>query len=719
MARLLGFALLLFPSLAIAAPITATVIDGVTMVPIAGATVTTRRAATRTTLDGSFTLDASDADVTIAAPGYDPSTERVAAGGLVLLFREGALAEVIQIEHRAPRAGASDATMLARDEIRNQPGGGADGLAAVRSLPGVGTAPPTAGGRLVIRGSSPEDSLLTIDGVPVPFLYHSFNNTTILPVAMIGAIAYAPGGFGVEEGRATGGVVALTTDDTPITAAGGEASASFTEASAHVAVPLWRKLSMRAGLRRSTVDLLAPVAVPDDLMIGFTTPPRFYDGHLQLEWRPRNRDRVAILALTSYDRLGIVNRDPVSDLPAELSATGRFGRVIATWKHDGTRVDNRLVAAIGADGWDTELGPAQELHARHAIALVRDDVSIELGARLALRTGFHVGLEDNQIRSRTFLLPGEGLPAERLDDLPIRDVDARYDANLAAAYAAVDLAATEHTVVTSGVRVEHYGHVHETRVMPRLQLAWKRGAVAVRGALGVYARDLDQLEGISTVLRPETATQATTTVEVELVEGVTVAASGFATARRDLVIEDTTDVDELPYRSGGRGRSRGGEFLLRARRGDSFAWLAYTYSRSDRDDGAFTASRPTASDQPHVLTALASTRRGAWRFGVRWQLSSGMTYTDVVGATYVPELDRHIPRLGAPFAARYPTSHQLDLRVERTWQRRGWRLVGFIDIANSYRHGRVVRYQYDPTYATRKPIEDMIPLPSIGLRAER
>ncbi|MEO8703098.1 MAG: TonB-dependent receptor [Kofleriaceae bacterium] len=707
--------MLLLPASALADPITATVIDGVTMVPIAGATVTTGAHSARSGLDGAFTIDPAGA-LTVTAPGYEPSTEVVAAGGSVVLFREGALAEVITIENRAPRTGA---TLIARDEIRNQPGGGADGLAAVRSLPGVGTPPPTAGGRLVIRGASPEDSLLTIDGIPVPFVYHSFNNTTVLPVGMIGAIAYAPGGFGAEEGRATGGVVAITTDDTPITEPGGEVSASFTEASGEIRIPLASHLGLRAGARRSTVDLLAPVAVPDDLMIGFTTPPRFYDAHVQLDWRPTGRDRVALLALTSYDRLGIVNRDPISDLPAEFSATGRFGRAILSWKHAGEHLDNRLVGALGIDSWDSELDAGQELHSRHGLAMLRDDATLPLGDHVTVRAGGLAALESNAVQSRLFVLPSEGLPPGRLDDLPIRELDTAYDANIAAAYAAVDVAATAHTTITSGVRVEHYGHIHETRVLPRLQLAWTRGPVTLRGALGLYARDLDQLEGVPTALRPETATQVTSTAEVTLAEGLVVATSGFATVRRDLVIEDMASTEALPYRSGAHGRGGGAEFLLRFRRGDTFAWLAYTYSRSTRDDGDFTMTRATASDQPHVLTALVSTKRGPWRFGARWQLASGLPYTDIVGATYIPEADRSIPTLGDPFAARYPTSHQLDLRVERTWQRKHWRLVGFIDVANTYRNGRVIRYQYDPTYASRKPIEDMIPLPSVGLRAER
>jgi hypothetical protein len=715
MVRPRAFACLLVSSLASAEPRTATVIDGVTLEPVAGARVTAGASSSRTGADGGFTLDTPSDEVVIEKPGYEATTERLVADGTIVLFPDGALAEVIEVEQRAPRR---DAVLIERDEIRHQPGGGSDGLAAVRSLPGVGTAPPTAGGRLVIRGGAPEDSLLSIDGIPVPFLYHSFNNTTILPVSMIGAIAYVPGGFGVEEGRATGGVVAITTDDTQVTRTTIEASASFTEALAQIAVPLAPRLGLRAGARRSTVDLIAPVAVPEDLMIGFTTPPRFYDAYAQLDWRPGASDRVAVLGLTSYDRIGIVNRDPISDLPGELSAAGRFGRLIATWKHEGERVTNRLVGALGFGAWDTELDAGQELHAANALGIVRDDATLTLSRRLAVRGGFQIAIEDHRIRARTFLLPSEGLPAERLDDLEIRTIDARHDANLAAGYAAVDVAATARTTITGGVRVEHYGHLRQTRAMPRAQLHHERGPITLRGALGMYARDLDQLEGISTTLRPQTAVQATAAVELAIAEGLVATVSGYATERRDLVIEDRSIVDDLPYRSGARGRSRGGELLVRYRRQDTFAHLAYSYGRSERDDGTMTSIRRTASDQPHVLVAVASTALGPWRFGARWQLASGVPYTEVIGTTYLPEIDRHVPTLGAAFAARYPTSHQLDLRIERTWQRRAWRLVGFVDVANTYRHGRVVRYQYDPTYSMRTAIEDMIPLPSVGLRVE-
>ena len=121
--------------------------------------------------------------------------------------------EVIEMHAQAPRTATDSSYSLSRDEIAHLPGAGTDALAAVRSLPGVASSPASAAGRLTIRGGAPQDGLLEIDGVPVPFVYHSFDNSTILPVEMIGAIAYSPGGFGVEGGRATSGLVGITTSD--------------------------------------------------------------------------------------------------------------------------------------------------------------------------------------------------------------------------------------------------------------------------------------------------------------------------------------------------------------------------------------------------------------------------------------------------------------------------------------------------------------------------
>ena len=258
------------------------------------------------------------------------------------------------------------------------------------------------------------------------------------------------------------------------------------------------------------------------------------------------------------------------------------------------------------------------------------------------------------------------------------------------------------------------------RVSPRLQARHRTGPFTLTAALGRYAHDLDQAEGVPRDLRPERATQATLGGELAVAPGVSFSLAGFYTDRRDLVVEDPsrTGKDELPFASGGRGRSTGFETLLRAQRGPLFAWLAYTYSRSTRGGEPGGPGRPFAYDQTHLVSAVASYERGPWRFGARWQLATGLPYTEVTGAGWSPELNHYLPVFGAPYAARLDASHALDLRVERTWQRRGYRIAAFADLGNVYRRERVLRYQYSEDFMTRKPVADMLPLPSIGVRGE-
>lgn len=115
---------------------------------------------------------------------------------------------------------------------------------------------------------------------------------------------------------------------------------------------------------------------------------------------------------------------------------------------------------------------------------------------------------------------------------------------------------------------------------------------------------------------------------------------------------------------------------------------------------------------------MGSYEHGPWRFGARWQLASGLPYTAITGATWSDDLDAYLPMFGRPFAERHDTAHQLDLRIERTWQRAAYRIAVFADLGNVYRRARVLRYQYSNDFMSKKPVSDMIPLPSIGVRGE-
>jgi hypothetical protein len=77
-----------------------------------------------------------------------------------------------------------------------------------------------------------------------------------------------------------------------------------------------------------------------------------------------------------------------------------------------------------------------------------------------------------------------------------------------------------------------------------------------------------------------------------------------------------------------------------------------------------------------------------------------------------------VPVLGAPYGTRYPSTVQLDLRVEHVWKTRHATLAAYLDVMNVFRDAMVERYTYSPDFATRTPITSFVPLPSLGIRGE-
>src|SRR5262249_26367946 len=158
------------------------------------------------------------------------------------------------------------------------------------------------------------------------------------------------------------------------------------------AAPIYRahssnQVAISGSLRRSTVDFLAPIAVPDNVDVGFTTAPRFYDGQLRLDWRPTAHDRVAVLGLLSSDALGLVNRDPDGGLRSAFSTDTRCARASGSWKHERAGFDNRLVGALGADRWHAEIGVDQNVDGTNHSAVLRDDARLRLGEHAQVRAG--------------------------------------------------------------------------------------------------------------------------------------------------------------------------------------------------------------------------------------------------------------------------------------------------------------------------------------------
>ena len=188
---------------------------------------------------------------------------------------------------------------------------------------------------------------------------------------------------------------------------------------------------------------------------------------------------------------------------------------------------------------------------------------------------------------------------------------------------------------------------------------------------------------------------------------------------RDLVVSGAGPDDPV-LTNDGRGRAYGGEVLVRQQLWRNlFGWVAYTLSRSERQDHPGEDWHRYLYDQTHILTLLASYHlpRG-FQVGGRFRYVTGDPYTPVVGAYFDSNADLYAPIYGPPFSARLPAFNQLDLRVDKVWTFDRWRFSAYLDVQNVTRatNAEALRYSFDFTVA--RPLAGLPLLPIGGVRGD-
>jgi outer membrane receptor protein involved in Fe transport len=228
-------------------------------------------------------------------------------------------------------------------------------------------------------------------------------------------------------------------------------------------------------------------------------------------------------------------------------------------------------------------------------------------------------------------------------------------------------------------------------------------------------------------LKPERAWQSSLGVESKLAPGITLATTAYYVDRSDMIVQREARADAMPgngtdtYENAGIGRSYGAEMLLQARGERFFAWAAYTFARSERQDHVMDPWRKFDEDQTHNLVVLASYKLGAakqWQVGGRFQYTTGLPYTPVSGAVFDSDRNTYTPSYGAINSLRQAAPNQLDLRVDHYWQMQGWKLSAYLDISNVYANAPVVQVQYNENFTKRTDVTGIPILPALGVRGE-
>jgi TonB family protein len=714
-------------------------------VPLAGASVDLENAQGEHTVvstgtDGSWKfqgLPPGRYKLGISASGFKTvkAEEDVVAGSVTELTYRLSLDEggiEITVQGQRPPREVTRRTIEQR-EISRIPGTNGDALRSLQNLPGVAR-PPGLAGLLIVRGSAPTDTHTFVDGIYVPLVYHFGGLSSVIPTEMLEKIDFYPGNFSAQYGRVMGGIVEVGVRS-PKADGKYHGLAQFDLIDGRVMlegpIPLLKGWNFLVGGRRSWIDVwLKPLLVSLDA--GVTTAPVYYDYQAFVETKPTSRSSFRVGLFGSDDRFEVLIRDPAQQDPAfggNLALRTGFYRIEARYKNDIT--DNlkfSSVTAYGVDRFDFGVGTFF-FRIRNNNVFNRTELSYRPFGGVTLHGGVDLALAPYSVDIRFPQPPRPGEP----DPGPFaaRPPITRSDSNVAwrpAAYLEAEINPSARSKLVPGFRADYARDTSKIDLSPRLSgrynIVHEFPRTTIKSGVGLFYQPPQYQESDiafgSPNLHSNRAIHYSLGFEQEITRPLEVSFEGFYKNLDQLVARVPNALGAYDYTNLGKGYVVGTELLLKYKPdAHFFGWLAYTLSRSVRQEPPNFDTRLFQYDQTHILTVLGSYRLGrGWEFGARLRLVSGPLYTPNVFGIYNADAGAYAPLSGLPFSDRVPTFHQLDIRIDKQWRFNGWSMRTYLDVQNAYNRSNPEGIAYNYNFSQSR-VQGFLPIiPSIGIRGE-
>jgi TonB family protein len=628
--------------------------------------------------------------------------------------------EEVTVKGQRPPREVTRVTLSAQ-EMNRIPGTNGDAIRSLQNLPGVAR---TLTGLLIVRGSAPQDTQIFIDGTAIPYVYHLFGLSSVVPTEILDRLDFYPGNFSAQYGRAMGGVVDVGIRDPKTDGIHAMAQADLIDVRLVVEGPIGKGWSFAAAGRRSWIDVwLKPVL--ESTGTGVSTAPVYYDYQAMIEKQWSKNESLRFLFFGSDDRLDLVVKtvdasDP--SLAGGISSHQQFWRMQGRYRNKiSADTELKITAAFGQDGLDFTLG-SNFAHLTGDPLSTRIELSERIARGITANVGVDVLVEPYSVDVRFPPPPMSGMPpGGPFLSRPPLDTSSTGVINQPAIYTELEITPWKGGRIVPGVRLDYTSSTDSYDLAPRFvarqDLTTGFPRTTLKGGVGVYfeppqPQETDKVFG-QIGLKSNRSLQYDVGVEQEVTRNIDASVETYYKRLDDLV---TTG-----YLNEGRGTVIGLETLIRYKPSKRFfGWLAYTLSRATRETPPSFIDHLYSFDQTHILTVLGSYKLGrGWEFGARFRLVSGNLYTPNTYGFYDENAGSYlaVPAY-PPNGQRLPIFHQLDIRVDKTWKFKHWQLGTYLDLQNVYNRANAEGVSYNfsstaQTFASGLPF-----LPSIGLRGE-
>ncbi|MBI2793448.1 MAG: TonB-dependent receptor [Ignavibacteria bacterium] len=587
-------------------------------------------------------------------------------------------------------------------------GGEADIFRALQMLPGVLTSSQISSG-LYIRGGSPDQNLVLLDGMTVYNPTHLFGFISAFNVDAVKDVELLKGGFPAEFGGRMSAVLNITQKDGNRDHIEGLVALGFISSRASLQGPLGNG-SWFIGARRTYLDLLLGL-LPEDPKNPFPSF-NFYDVNAKITQNFGDNDKVSLSGFLTRDVLGLVQ----PGLNFEVGIGNRATSI--RWLHN-FKSDLFLTTTVSASRYDNGFG-GNNSGFIFAINNSITDYTFKTGLEwffnedITFRFGYEGTLFNFTYDQKTGSENDAtgGTAASRINV---------WD-NIHSGYGQINAMVTEDISVQAGFRVNYWNESRLTTFDPRFAVRFQLYEnVAVKASWGIFNQYLrlasapdftffDTWLPTDQTVPPGSSNHYILALETTPAEGFNV--------NVDVYYKTLKNINELRQGQSfsttvanvfyiGNGEAYGLEFFVQKKIGRLSGWVGYGlgWVNATFDSINFGREfRPKYDRRNDVKINTLFELDERWDIGASFVFQSGQSYT---GAT--SQLSGRMPgweggiimvQPSQRWGLRLPNSHQLNLNVNYKTTIGELPLRIFLDIYNVYSR-RDIWFRY---YDTTEPI---------------
>ena len=620
--------------------------------------------------------------------------------------------------------------------------GEVDVLKVLQLLPGVQSGGEGQTG-LYVRGGSPDQNLILLDGTPVYNASHLFGFFSVFNADALNNVELIKGGFPARYGGRLSSVLDISMKEGNMQEFHGEGAVGIIASKITLEGPIKKDTaSFIVSARRTYLDVLAQPFIKSQLAaegsqgsIGYF----FHDLNAKLNWKVSGRDRLYLSAYTGYDKFYARVRDKErsnGDYSRTEASLG-WGNLTSAlrWNHV---VNDQLFmnTHLTYSKYQFNVGQEDERRYNNSGQPRTDNYSLRYLSNIrdfSLKTDLdYVPSPDHYIRfGGQYILhsfrPGALQQKDNYStESSQQKLGTRTMASEASLYAEDDYRLTDRLKVNGGLRLNTFlvrGTLYpslEPRVAARFLLTenWALKAAYARTTQYIHlltnsgiGLPTDLWVPATPLIKPQRAQQlsvgAARTLRVKDAE-YELSFESYYKPMQNLVeyregasFLGTVDSEWESKVTSGNGWAYGAELFLQKKTGRTTGWIGYTLARSQRRFPDLNQGRifPYKYDRRHDVSVVVVhkfsptlTLSGTWVYGTG-------NATTLSQGRFLVGPNQEFEDYGERNSYRMRAYHRFDLDLSKTKKKKWGEIVNSFSIYNVYSRRNPYYLYFDPGYS--------------------